>query len=180
MTNTNNNMGSPYKALYINVGESFLQWLTCEATRRSHQLFVGKWCLRKEGRNSILMACHCSGQGSASDWLKHISLVARAISIKSTALIWDRSSLWNFCCCSSDAILRANRLGGGGGGGGRLCVLSHSGCLWQNAIIFSREDVVYGCTRKNKKNIYLICTFLIRFIYSIRIIQVFSFVLFVF
>ena len=116
MTNTNNNMGSPYKALYINVGESFLQWLTCEATRRSHQLFVGKWCLRKEGRNSILMACHCSGQGSASDWLKHISLAARAISIKSTALIWDRSSLWNFCSCSSDAILRANRPRGGGGG----------------------------------------------------------------
>ena len=94
MTNTNNNMGSPYKALYINVGESFLQWFTCEATRRSHQRFVGKWCLRKEGRNSILMACHCSGQGSASDWLKHISLVARPIPIKSTTLIWDRSSLW--------------------------------------------------------------------------------------
>ena len=109
MTNTTNNMGSPYKALYINVGESFLQWLTCEATRRSHQRFVGKWCLRKEGRNSILMACHCSGQDSASDWLKHISLVARAIPIKSTALIWDRSSLWNFCAGSSDAILRGNR-----------------------------------------------------------------------
>ena len=145
MTNTNNNMGSPYKALYINVGESFLQWFTCEATRRSHQRFVGKWCLRKEGRNSILMACHCSGQGSASDWLKHISLVARAIPMKSTALIWDRSSLWNFCSCSSDAILWANW------GGGRLCILSHSGCLWQNAIIFSREGVVYGCTRKNIK-----------------------------
>ena len=126
MTNTNNNMGSPYKALYINVGESFLQWFTCEATRRSHQRFVGKWCLRKEGRNSILMACHCSGQGSASDWLKHISLVARAIPMKSTALIWDRSSLWNFCSCSSDAILRANRRVGGGGG-----ATTHNYCLIQ-------------------------------------------------
>ena len=109
MTNTTNNMGSPYKALYINLGESFLHWFTCEATTWSHQRFVGKWCLRKEGRNSILMACHCSGQGSASDWLKHISLIAWLIPIKSTTLIWDRSSLWNFYSCSSDVILWGNR-----------------------------------------------------------------------
>ena len=171
MTNTNNNMGSPYKALYINVGESFLQWLTCEATRRSHKRFVGKWCLRKEGRNSILMACYCSGQGSASDWLKHISLVARAIPMKSTALIWDRSSLWNFCSCSSDAILRANRWGGGGGGCGGC---DYAYCLIQGVFgktpSYLTVKVSFTVAREKDKNIYLICTFLIRFIYSIRII----------
>ena len=53
---------------------------------------------------------------------------------------------------------------------------SHLGCSGQNAIIFSREGLVQRCTRKKYKNIYLICIFLIRFIYSIHIIKVFSFV----
>ena len=48
---------------------------------------------------------------------------------------------------------------------------SHLGCTGQNAIIFSREGHA-----KKYKNIYLICIFLIHFIYSIHIIQVFSFV----
>ena len=42
---------------------------------------------------------------------------------------------------------------------------SHLGCSGQNAIKFNREGLVY-----------LICIFLISFIYSIHIIQVFSFV----
>ena len=49
---------------------------------------------------------------------------------------------------------------------------SHLGCSVQNAIIFSRE----GLHAKKYENIYLICIFLMRFIYSIHIIQVFSFV----
>ena len=52
---------------------------------------------------------------------------------------------------------------------------SHLGCSGQNAIIFSRGSRL-GLHEKKYKNIYLICTFLIRFIYSIHIIQVFSFV----
>ena len=48
---------------------------------------------------------------------------------------------------------------------------SQLGCTGQNAIIFSREGHA-----KKYKNIYLICIFLIHFIYSIHIIQVFSFV----
>ena len=43
---------------------------------------------------------------------------------------------------------------------------SHLRCSGQNPIIFSREALVYCCTRKNIKNMYLICIFLIRFIYS--------------
>ena len=48
---------------------------------------------------------------------------------------------------------------------------SHLGCSGQNAIIFSRKNHA-----KKYKNKYLICIFLIHFIYSIHIIQVFSFV----
>ena len=33
---------------------------------------------------------------------------------------------------------------------------SHLGCSGKNAIIFSREGLVQGCTRKKRKNIYLI------------------------
>ena len=36
---------------------------------------------------------------------------------------------------------------------------SQSGCSGQNAIIFSREGLVQGCTRKNIKNIYLLSVF---------------------
>ena len=40
---------------------------------------------------------------------------------------------------------------------------SHLGCCGQNAIIFSREGLVYGCTRKNIK-IYIWCVcFLVSF-----------------
>ena len=53
---------------------------------------------------------------------------------------------------------------------------SHLGCSGQNAIIFSRKGLVQGCTRKKLKKIYLICIFLMHFIYSSDIIQVFSFV----
>ena len=48
---------------------------------------------------------------------------------------------------------------------------SHLGCSGQNAIIFSR----LGLHAKKYKNIYLICILLIRSIYSINKIQVFSF-----
>ena len=34
---------------------------------------------------------------------------------------------------------------------------SHLGCSGQNAIIISREGLVQGCTRKNIKNIYIVC-----------------------
>ena len=69
--------------------------------------------------------------------------------------------------------------------GGMLVVLfrgvnfrfwTHLGCSGQNAIIFSRKGLVQGCTRKKLKKIYLICIFLMHFIYSSDIIQVFSFV----
>ena len=51
---------------------------------------------------------------------------------------------------------------------------SHLGCSGQNDMIFSCEDLI---TRKKHKNTYIfIFTFLMRFIYSIHIIQVFSFV----
>ena len=50
---------------------------------------------------------------------------------------------------------------------------SHLGCSGQNAIIFSLEGLVQGCTRKKNKNTYLICIFFIRLIYFIHIIQVF-------
>ena len=53
---------------------------------------------------------------------------------------------------------------------------SHLGFSGQNAIIFSREGLVLGLHAKKYKHIYLICIFLIRFIYSVHIIQVFSFV----
>ena len=48
---------------------------------------------------------------------------------------------------------------------------SHLGCSGKNAIIFSPKGHA-----KKYKNIYLICMFSIHFIYSIPIIQVFSFV----
>ena len=53
---------------------------------------------------------------------------------------------------------------------------SHLGCCGQNTIIFSREGLVQGLHAEKYKNIYLICIFLIGFIYSIHVIQVFSFV----
>ena len=34
---------------------------------------------------------------------------------------------------------------------------SHLGCSGQNAIIFSREGLVYGCTLKKWKNLYIAC-----------------------
>ena len=47
---------------------------------------------------------------------------------------------------------------------------SHLGCSGQNAIIFSREGlIILGLHTKKYKNIFLICIFLIRFIYSIHI-----------
>ena len=55
---------------------------------------------------------------------------------------------------------------------------SHLGCSGQNAITFSPEGLVQGCIGlhlKKYKNIYLICIILIRSIYFIHIIQVFSF-----
>ena len=33
---------------------------------------------------------------------------------------------------------------------------SHLGCSWQNSIIFSCEGLVYGCTGKRYKNIYIV------------------------
>ena len=51
---------------------------------------------------------------------------------------------------------------------------SHLGCSGQNAIIFSHEGL--GLHAKKYKNLYLMCIFLIRFSYSIHIIQVFPFV----
>ena len=37
---------------------------------------------------------------------------------------------------------------------------SHLGCSGQNAIIYSREGLVYGCTQKNIK-IYIYCVFVL-------------------
>ena len=47
---------------------------------------------------------------------------------------------------------------------------SQLGCSGQNAIIFSRGGVIQGCTRRNIKNIYLLCIFLIRFTIFARFI----------
>ena len=41
--------------------------------------FLSKWRLKNERRNSVLMTCHYRNLGSASNWLKHISLTARPI-----------------------------------------------------------------------------------------------------
>ena len=41
--------------------------------------FPAKWRLRNERRNSISITCHYLNLGSASDWLKQISLAARPI-----------------------------------------------------------------------------------------------------
>ena len=41
--------------------------------------FTAKWRLRNERRNSILMTCYHSDLGSASDWLKQITVAARPI-----------------------------------------------------------------------------------------------------
>ena len=48
--------------------------------------FPAKWRLRNERRNSISITCHYLNLGSASDWLKQISLAARPII--STTHIW--------------------------------------------------------------------------------------------
>ena len=48
--------------------------------------FPAKWRLRNEHRNSILMMCHYSDLGSASDWLNQISHAVW--SIRSTTQIW--------------------------------------------------------------------------------------------
>ena len=48
--------------------------------------FPAKWRLRSKRRHSILMTCHYPDLGSASDWLKQISLAARPI--RSTTQIW--------------------------------------------------------------------------------------------
>ena len=34
---------------------------------------------------------------------------------------------------------------------------THLGCSEQNAIIFSREDLVYGCMLKNRKIYIIVC-----------------------
>ena len=44
-------------------------------------VFPKKWRLRNERGNSILMTCHYSDLGSASDWLKYISLEAQPMRI---------------------------------------------------------------------------------------------------
>ena len=48
--------------------------------------FPAKWRLRNERRNSISITCHYLNLGSASDWLKQISLAVRPII--STTHIW--------------------------------------------------------------------------------------------
>ena len=48
--------------------------------------FPAKWRLRNKRRHSILMTSHYPDLGSASDWLKQISLAARPI--RSTTQIW--------------------------------------------------------------------------------------------
>ena len=53
---------------------------------RRHQQFLRERRLRNERRNSILMTRHHPDLGSASDWLKQISQVARPI--RSTTQIW--------------------------------------------------------------------------------------------
>ena len=40
---------------------------------------------------------------------------------------------------------------------------SHLGCSGQNAIIFSREGLVYGCTWKNTKILYCLCFNMVSF-----------------
>ena len=59
--------------------------------------FPAQWCLRIRRRNSILMTCHYPHLGSASDWLKQISLAERLI-------ICGRSNQW-----VDNAIHRINR-----------------------------------------------------------------------
>ena len=44
-------------------------------------VFPKKWRLRNERGNSILMTCHYSALGGASDWLKYISLEAQPMRI---------------------------------------------------------------------------------------------------
>ena len=70
-------------SMVITLGNSLRkQPAFCDATTG----FPAKWRLRNEGRNSILMTCHHSGLGSASDWLKKISFAAQPI--RSTTQIW--------------------------------------------------------------------------------------------
>ena len=79
-------------------------------------------------------------------------------------------------CASRDGLRTSNVLSsGGGGGGGRdshmkgagMLILSlrgvnfgfwsHLGFSWQNAIIFSRKGLIYGCTQRNIKRSTGIC-----------------------
>ena len=62
-----------------------------------------KWHLRNEHRNSILMTCHSPDLGSASDWLKQISHVARPI--RSTTQIWKWIWKWEVFTFSVTATM---------------------------------------------------------------------------
>ena len=52
-----------------------------QPTFRDSTWFPAKWRARNERRNSILMTCHFLDLGSASDWLKPISLAPGPIKI---------------------------------------------------------------------------------------------------
>ena len=54
--------------------------------RNANTVFLAKWRLRNKRRNSTLMTHPYKDLGSASDWLKQISLAARPI--RSTTQIW--------------------------------------------------------------------------------------------
>ena len=53
----------------------------------------------------LQMTCHYPDLGSASDWLKQSSLMARPIR-RTTQMGGETSSVWNFCSRSSDVISR--------------------------------------------------------------------------
>ena len=71
--------------------------------------FPVNWRLRNDCWNSILMTCYYPDLDRASDWMKHISLVARPIS---TTQIWvvRRHQYGIFCARFSDVISRGNQL----------------------------------------------------------------------
>ena len=56
-----------------------------------------KWGWRNEYRNSVIMMCHYPALGSASDWMKQISLVMRPI--RSNTKIWVVSHLISILLC---------------------------------------------------------------------------------
>ena len=140
--------------------------------REATSSFPAKWPRRNDCRNAVLMTSQYPADlGSASDWLKQISLPARLIRSSTLALTTSPVSVKFLRLCHRDpqTSFRRGTSGGVANPGGMLVVSlrgvnfgfwSHLGCSGQNAIM----KVSFRVARqKIWKYIYCLCFDMVSF-----------------